>query len=482
MPLWREIAKEISAGRLPVRWTTSDLCNNIALSRDYARASLRTEPPNESASLPDRDLGTGTWAKLDNPKYLRVGRRGRALLYSVNPRFAHPGRMSRTMAPTRQALTSRKKLHMVKEPATLRPVLLKAIDAKAEPRFSDRKTNAKKLRILPGPVSTAKANTQAPPTRSIGTKARRPTITLSDQRLPLPPGEEAFVKQYASALLKPLRDVKKASKYNFPVGKTAKDKLSALGITIDAEDPDEWNLALRRELSGKLIEFDKGHKKWQIKNEELCLWVVRYWGGTERSMELSSHLKAIILDRTTSWQPSESVELGFDRISSWSKVLALAFPDTCAIYDSRTAFALNWLQFEINLKRSSEDAFLPYWPVPSGTNTLLGMLNPELLFVSQHVANLHDLITHEEQNVFGQVEGAKKSRLANRLRAKLQIDKPHAYYSYCSILSELGKNLFPEETPNSNSLLRTEMLLFSAATQIVPSKIAGYVESLSPSA
>jgi hypothetical protein len=160
-------------------------------------------------------------------------------------------------------------------------------------------------------------------------------------------------------------------------------------------------------------------------------------------------------------------------------VLALAFPDTCAIYDSRTAFALNWLQFEINLKRSSEDSFLPYWPVPPGTNTLLGLLNPELFFVSQHVGNLHDLITQEEQNVFGPVEGAKKSRLANKLRAKLQIDKRDAYYSYCSILSELGRKLFPRDKPNS--LLRTEMLLFSAATQIVPSKIAGYVKSLSPS-
>jgi hypothetical protein len=64
----------------------------------------------------------------------------------------------------------------------------------------------------------------------------------------LPLGEKAFVKEYASALLEPLRDLKKACKYNFPVGETARDALSDLGVTIDAGDPDEWNLALRREL------------------------------------------------------------------------------------------------------------------------------------------------------------------------------------------------------------------------------------------
>ena len=82
MALQDAILQEVQAGRLQPHWTTSDLLANQNLSRCHPLTTLRTSPPNVSASLPGLNLGDGHNV-TDQPVFYRVGRRGRVLLFAL---------------------------------------------------------------------------------------------------------------------------------------------------------------------------------------------------------------------------------------------------------------------------------------------------------------------------------------------------------------------------------------------------------------
>lgn len=83
MPLHKDIATEIAAGRLADPWTTADLIVNPKLNSNYALTTLRTEPPNRSVSATNTNLNDGHNVNSDSPVYLRVGKRKHALLFSL---------------------------------------------------------------------------------------------------------------------------------------------------------------------------------------------------------------------------------------------------------------------------------------------------------------------------------------------------------------------------------------------------------------
>ena len=84
MALQDVIQNEITAGRLQPQWTTADLVSNAELAAIYEVSALRTDPPNRSVSLPGLGLGEGYTVRSGaTPIFVRVGRRGRALLYSL---------------------------------------------------------------------------------------------------------------------------------------------------------------------------------------------------------------------------------------------------------------------------------------------------------------------------------------------------------------------------------------------------------------
>ncbi|MCA0256498.1 MAG: hypothetical protein LCH47_07890 [Proteobacteria bacterium] len=81
--------------------------------------------------------------------------------------------------------------------------------------------------------------------------------------------------------------------------------------------------------------------------KSVARWIVKDWGGIRRGSN----------DTIDDWMfklkqfDNESVEkfihhYGVKRISSWSKILAFADPEKYAIYDSRTATALNCILFK----------------------------------------------------------------------------------------------------------------------------------------
>lgn len=84
MSLHDEIQKQINQGRLQREWTTSDLLSNRELARKYAETTLRTDPPNRSISARGMGYGDGFTVRSGaTPIFVRVSKRGRALLYSL---------------------------------------------------------------------------------------------------------------------------------------------------------------------------------------------------------------------------------------------------------------------------------------------------------------------------------------------------------------------------------------------------------------
>lgn len=73
----------------------------------------------------------------------------------------------------------------------------------------------------------------------------------------------------------------------------------------------------------------------------LAVWIVKDWGGIRAGPEAVRNWSDQLGDFSACSIESFVREKGRTRISSWSKVLAFASPDSEAIYDSRTAVALN---------------------------------------------------------------------------------------------------------------------------------------------
>ena len=84
MALQDDIRNEITEGRLQPQWTTADLLANTHLAATYEVSTLRTDPPNRSVSYPELGLGDGFHVRNGATSiFVRVGRRGRALLYAL---------------------------------------------------------------------------------------------------------------------------------------------------------------------------------------------------------------------------------------------------------------------------------------------------------------------------------------------------------------------------------------------------------------
>ena len=128
------------------------------------------------------------------------------------------------------------------------------------------------------------------------------------------------------------------------------------------------NIRLHSVISSILGELDDDAQK------QLCFWFIKDWGGIRRG-----NPKTIMswLERLSNFEEKNVLEFiktqGYSRISSWSKILSFIAPEKYAIYDSRTAFASNFI---LN-KMGNERRFY----MPTGRNKrivpLLGKLKKD---------------------------------------------------------------------------------------------------------
>lgn len=163
--------------------------------------------------------------------------------------------------------------------------------------------------------------------------------------------DDAAIKQSSTWMLskdniKSLWDyVDRGEKFPWPRSQKGKEKLSQSIASLISNDEvrselnmlekDAFNLRIRELISPKLLEGKADQ------SAHIGKWIVRDWGGIRNGNEAISQwvkqlgaFEAENIDKFTN-------EMGVRRISSWSKILAFSDPVNHAIYDARTAVALN---------------------------------------------------------------------------------------------------------------------------------------------
>ena len=86
------------------------------------------------------------------------------------------------------------------------------------------------------------------------------------------------------------------------------------------------------------------------KAAELAKWIVVEWGGIKKGFETIPNWMALLSDFDENDVNAFTTKMGTARISSWSKIIAFADYENHAIYDARTAVALNVILSNIGSK------------------------------------------------------------------------------------------------------------------------------------
>lgn len=223
--------------------------------------------------------------------------------------------------------------------------------------------------------------------------------------------------------------VNQGAEFPWPRSQKGKEKLSkSISILVNDDevtgalctlDKDAFNLKIRELISPKLRE---GKVDQSVK---IGTWIVRDWGGIKNGngdisdwVEQLGSFEAKNVDKFTE-------KMGVRRVSSWSKILAFSDPINHAIYDARTAVALNCGLHHLGMDMR--------FSMPLSQNKTMIAARPMLL----------------------------PQRRTNDL----------GYYEYIDILKSIAKTCSLE-----NSILKVEMTLFANAPSIAKS----FVEATQP--
>lgn len=205
--------------------------------------------------------------------------------------------------------------------------------------------------------------------------------------------------------------VKKAE-YEWKIGPRARERLLAI-IPVAAQafeyDNVEVNCRLR-EIMAPILRVADEEQRFVA-----CKWIISDWGRIRRNAD--ARLKAYangLGDGSVLTANKFARACGVDGISSWSKALAFAHPSHHAVYDSRTAVALNLLLRNAGSKHR-------FW-MPLTQNR-------------------------------------KIAEAARVLRAEKETDEWLGYKEYLAILKAMVKSGAP-------SILQAEMALFASAPNL----------------
>jgi hypothetical protein len=224
------------------------------------------------------------------------------------------------------------------------------------------------------------------------------------------------MKEHAAAIWQEVKN--DAYPWNIPEnGATARNLHGVAPEAVSAlrlGDAAKVNCALREALSPIL--------RSQIDRRfDVCSWVVRNWGGIWAIGPCTMNTYAAALGDGNLLGPEifinnlgDASAVGLPGISSWSKIFAFAHPEHHAIYDSRTAVAINLIVRAKNDQRR------------------FGMPN--------------------SRNV--RIRPARDKIVSENVRSEWL-----GYHEYIELLKEMTKNGAP-------SILAAEMALFAAAPRL----------------
>lgn len=106
---------------------------------------------------------------------------------------------------------------------------------------------------------------------------------------------------------------------------------------------------------------------------KLAVWIVKEWGGIKRGTDAIPDWCTELSDFNHTAIADFVGRMGTLRISSWSKIIAFASPSTDAIYDARTAVAINCALYTMGLREG--------FVMPLGRNK---DVNPASIFLKKN--------------------------------------------------------------------------------------------------
>ncbi|WMX13038.1 hypothetical protein [Aureispira sp. CCB-E] len=180
--------------------------------------------------------------------------------------------------------------------------------------------------------------------------------------------------------------------------------------------------------------------------DEICLWIIKEWGGI-RGAKDSDTLQLLEIYKNNS-TPS------FHRIASSSKVGSFMFPEKYIIYDSRVAYALNWILL-------SENASNKFFPIPEGRNSKM------LAFDMNVLIRLKNIEKYQEN----QLSDLDNRQYINKRDKDCFIPKESAYEVLNKLVIQIHQQLWKGDKEKTKKLYFTEMLLFSIADKEIYSDI-----------
>jgi len=198
-----------------------------------------------------------------------------------------------------------------------------------------------------------------------------------------------------------------------------KEKLA--GLTLF-----EMEIQLKKIIKEKLDNENKDSETYK----ELCLWIIKDWGGIRGSKD-----DVLTMDLIDDFLSVENDEYEFNRIASTSKIASFKRPSENVIYDSRVTFSLNWIIF-------SQNAGNIFFPIP--------------LYQSPK---------------------RKKAGLEELIRGKY-INEIEAYSELNKLIKSISKKLWADCTERIENLYYTEMLLFAIANKEMCKEISEYKKKM----
>jgi hypothetical protein len=230
------------------------------------------------------------------------------------------------------------------------------------------------------------------------------------------------------------------------------EKLVGLGVITQSElnklnSTSSYNkeIVLKKKVNFKLHEYYNSNK---VLFDNLCLWIVKDWGGILTAKD--SDTIELINEFLKSDNPS------YKRIASASKVGAYMFPEKYIIYDSRVAYALNWIIL-------SENAGEMFFPIPNGRNSKMMAFEMNVLIRLKN-------INHYAPKEITEID---KRLYINQKDKTNYIPEKESYIELSNLIKEVSNKLWNSE--KSKMLYYTEMLLFSIADREVFSDITNRV-------
>lgn len=220
------------------------------------------------------------------------------------------------------------------------------------------------------------------------------------------------------------------------------DKLENL---IEKEEREEINNTptdYEKAIKLKKILEEKLNEAIQLENglfDKLCLWIIKDWGGIKAAIDENT-IKLIGDFLNSNDKPD------FKRIASSSKIGSFLYPEKNIIYDSRVAYAINWIIL-------SQNAGQKYFPIPEGRNSKMSAFDLNVLIRLKNISRYQPI---DDQHL-------KEKYFIRSIDNQIFIDRKLAYFELNKLIKQVNQQLWKGNKEKEKKLYYTEMLLFSMA-------------------